>query len=341
MESQPSLSPFDAPWNPTAPKPLVQPPQSHRLHHLALSADGGTVVFVCSRVGEARGVLQAFDRSTQKRENLHEDVRNGAAVSSNGRSVAFRNSNGVCLLDRDSGQLSTIAASPGTSRPSISGDGLRIAWSDDSGSVFVYDVPTGSTRNWPGSEPSLSADGQWLAFLRRDGAELDLCRLTPDGEFQRVGAWEYMHPLVNQDGVWVFFESHSHPGFEFTGLYRCCRYPMLGGASERVSIDDAGEGVLSRAYLPSTSADGWRVAYQVTGRQGGVMLRDCRRSQTYRVSWPNGAFEPQLSADGRTLVFRDRRQILIVEQQTSGEVTVGDDFVVINGIRVPRRRADS
>jgi Tol biopolymer transport system component len=247
----------------------------------------------------------------------------------------------IYVLDRDTRRLSLETSTPdgaaadGSSwHPQLSADGRYLAFNsmatnltplpdrNEASDVFVRNRQTGITRrvslgvagqesNGPNGPPAISADGAFVAFA---SSATNLVR-APD---------------VN--GV-------------ATDIYRVC---LATGAVERVSVDSEGS-QYGASYSPSLDASGRLVAF-VAGERASessdgpskasahrsVYVRDLVSRTTACVSCPIGgasddrpAFAPEISADGRVVVFAvqteaERSDIAVHDRSLSRTTVITD-----------------
>lgn len=222
----------------------------------------------------------------------------------------------VFLRDRQTGTTTIVSlaadgsqANGDSGTPVISADGRYVAFvsvatnlvpGDANGyfDVFVRDLQTGTNAlvsvstsgaqaNFGGSDPTISADGRYIAF-----ASYSQNLVPPEAN------------LYNTD---VFVRD------------------MLLGTTERVSVRPDGSQIIgSESMRPSISADGSRIAFMVLDNtlggptpqvppnlHKGVYVRDLNTSQTILVSVrPDGSpserllsLDPVISANGRYVSF--------------------------------------
>jgi Tol biopolymer transport system component len=247
---------------------------------------------------------------------------------------------------------------------SVSADGRYVAFTsfasnlvsgDTNGwlDVFVRDTQTGTTQlvsvsstgvegNAPSSEPSISADGRYIAFESRasnlvpnDTNEINdvFVRDLQAGTTTRVsvtaqgaqGGWHDRStaPSISVDGRYVAFESEAalvpadteHRADVYV-------YDRVTATPERVSVSSAGQAGNAWTYFSGAriSADGRFVTFSsdasnlalgdVNG-QRDVFLRDRLLQTTQLVSaTPDGTVgngyseDPSISADGRYVAFK-------------------------------------
>jgi Tol biopolymer transport system component len=244
--------------------------------------------------------------------------------------------------------------------PSISADGRYVAFNSSASSlvagdtngtfdIFVRDRLTGQTERVsvdsvgaqgysPSFEPSISADGRYVAFnslasnlvAGDTNGTFDIFvrdRLT--GQTERVsvdsvgaqGDSDSFAPSISADGRYVAFNSSASNlvAGDSNGTHDIFVRDRLTGQTERVSLDSAGAQGDSLSFEPSISADGRYVAFYssasnlVAGDSNGtydVFVRDRVTGQTERVSLDSAgaqgnsdSYAPSISADGRHVAF--------------------------------------
>jgi VCBS repeat-containing protein len=259
---------------------------------------------------------------------------------------------------------------------SLSADGRYVAFSsfattlvagDTNGTsdVFVHDRQTGETRrvsvasngtqgNSQSNEPSLSADGRYVAFSSvastlvagdTNGTYDVFVHDRQTGETQRVsvasngaqGNGESHQPSLSADGRYVAFPSVATTlvAGDTNGTRDVFVHDRQTGETRRVSVASDGtqgngsSGTTANATpeRPSLSADGRYVAFSsnastlVAGDSNGaldVFVHDRQTGETQRVSVAidgtqgNGASDrPSLSADGRYVAFSSLARTLV------------------------------
>ncbi len=201
--------------------------------------------------------------------------------------------------------------SNGLSRaPAISGDGSTIVFASDADNlvlgdtnglrdVFAYDVQTGNVTRVSEATGGVQATGG-LGLGSDD-------------------------PAVSQDGRYVVFVSSATNlvASDGNGAPDVFLHDRQTGATERVSLSEAGTEVDGFSGLPSISADGRYVAFEndssdiVSGFLGGsphVFVRDRVGGTTTWVSDDGNAdhLSPEISHDGRFVVYSSSSSDLVL-----------------------------
>jgi Tol biopolymer transport system component len=237
-------------------------------------------------------------------------------------------------LERVSTLVSGSDSFGNASSPSLSSNGRYVAFSSDAGDlvtndtngvsdIFVRDrtsntvervsiASDGSQNSQPAYNPSLSADGRYVAF------QSDTADLLPG---VIASASENASGNANGNASSVFV------------------YDRLSRTVERVSADNQGNAGNGFAGNAEISADGRYVAYKSaasnlvdgdSNNQDDIFVYDRERKVTERVSLGSGEGEnngnsdqPTLSADGRFVAFTSSASNLVAND-TNG---VSDIFV--------------
>ena len=276
----------------------------------------------------------------------------------------------IFVHDRDTGQTTRVSVSSNGSQAngmqahgfSISADGRFVAFEststnlvpDDTNNtwdVFVHDRDTGQTTrvsvagdgsqgNGGSLDPSLSADGRFVAFtssssnLVPDDANKKLDIFVHDrqtGQTTRVsvasdgsqGNDTCDYPSISADGRFVVFSSYSTnlvPS-DTNNMWDVFVHDRETGQTTRVSVASDGTQANDKSYYSysSLSADGRFVAFGsyatnlVPGDTNGkpdIFVHDRETGQTTRVSVSStgrqandSAGDPSISANGRFVVF--------------------------------------
>ncbi len=236
---------------------------------------------------------------------------------------------------------------------SISADGRYVAFgsfadnlvtgdTNVAGDVFVRDRQSGTTErvsvdsggaqgNSYSDDPSISADGRYVAFAShawlsdifvrdRQSGTTELVSVATGGA-QANGDSGWYGLSISADGRYVAFTSVASnlvPG-DTNGAWDVFVRDRLSGTTERVSIDSGGAQGNDYSWNTSISADGRYVAFGsiatnlVPGDTNGnfdVFVRDRQSGTTERVSIAtngtqgnNVSFAPSISANGRYVAF--------------------------------------
>jgi Tol biopolymer transport system component len=224
---------------------------------------------------------------------------------------------------------------------------------------------SGRTGNGNSSDPSISANGRFVAF-DSDASNLvpgdpraqdvfirdlvahttSLASVTLRG---RPANGDSLEPSISADGRFVAFTSSASnlvPGLTFN-RYRVFVRDRVSHTTRRVSVPTGGGPINDDASEPSISADGRFVTFDsaasnlVAGAQGGgVFIRDRSRRTTSLISVStrgkpanDGSFEPAISADGRYVAFVSRASNLV-----RGDTNDVYDVFVRDRIRHTTRR---
>lgn len=274
------------------------------------------------------------------------------------------------LFDRAEDRLTRISVSSSGAQgndssgdPVISADGRFVVfWSQASnldvdpngsiGDIFLHDVDAGTTRlvthdvagggtNGGSNEPSISRDGQWIAFLSGasdlvsgdtnhvadvfvyDVGAGTVVRASTDSTGAEADA-EADLPTISGDGRVVIFRSFAtnFPGATGGGLPALYAKNLATGALERVDVDSSGVGVDDPyLWLDGISDDGNLATFTTDAALVSddrnswpdVYLRDRASGTTERVSVSTGGGELVLGArsgglsrDGRFVIFTSR-----------------------------------
>ena len=254
-------------------------------------------------------------------------------------------------------------ANGGSFTPSISADGRYVAFAsiavnlvsgDTNGvqDIFVHDRQTGQTTrvsvasggaqaNGPSFDPSISADGRYVAFAsnasnlvsgdtnntgdifvhdRQTGATTRVS-IGPGGTQANRGS---LAPSISADGRYVAFHSDATNLVSgvTNGTTHIFVHDRQTGATTRVSVASDGTEGNSVSIKPSISADGRYVAFQSiatnlvsgdTNRNQDIFVHDRQTGQTTRVSVASdgtegnsGSNDPSISANGRYVAFQSQ-----------------------------------
>jgi Tol biopolymer transport system component len=198
----------------------------------ALSADANRVAFV------------------SRRSDLTSDGRNPSQLPQ------------VFLLDTSTGSVRQLSDAAGNAiyEVTIGGNGRRIAWVEDGSTIKLFNVDTSEVRSvTSGFSPSLSGDGNRLAYIAPTGAELRL--LEVDAGSDRVLAVSdtgFAFPTVSIDGTRVAFASSADFGGRNSD--RDWELFVIDVASGHTAQVSNGTGNFS-GMMARLTADGKRVVY--------------------------------------------------------------------------------
>jgi Tol biopolymer transport system component len=271
-----------------------------------------------------------------------------AAISADGRSVAFGSEAGLFVRDRQTGTIERIGDG---SDAAISGDGRFVAFSAFSAGdygLFVRDRLTGTTERltggWGWGMPAISGDGRFVAFGSSDN--LVPGETHPDGGVyvrdRQTGTTEFVattsyggrsrSPSMSADGRFIVFASDAAdlvPGDTVGGLFVRDR---SAGTTQRVNVTTGGEPIDVYSgysgFRPAISADGRLVAF--LSSDGNVYVRDRQTAKTELASVGLGGkpanregFSVAISGDGRFVAFQSYASNLV-----SGDVNDTADLFV-------------
>jgi Tol biopolymer transport system component len=283
----------------------------------AISGNGRYVVMWSDAsnlvVGDTNGVADVFVRDlvtkTTERVSIGPagqlDTESGqAAISADGRFVAFSSGGSVFLRDR--ARASTAFVGRGA-MPALSADGRYLARTDGNGHVVVGDRATGSTdvasvdsagTVLPGGAvvPTMSADGRFVAFLLEP-------RLTASNEVRdvlyvrdrvsrtttRVGS-SLGNPTIAPDGRTVAYE-----GGRSGGLQQVVVETLASGREDVASVSTRGAAENGPSWTGSGPlsyggrfvaffSDASNLAARDTNRAADVFVRDRSARRTSLAS---------------------------------------------------------
>ncbi|MEU0726090.1 hypothetical protein [Streptomyces sp. NPDC006140] len=234
-----------------------------------------------------------------------------------------------------------------------SADNLVAGDTDGTADAFVRDLKTGTTRlastagdGGSVDDVALSGNGRYLAFSATDAADGRSHIWVKDlksGALQRIadtvdaGYDTGRQPAISADGRYVAFVAQQSGAGEGEDRWgRVYRVDRTGGEAVRVSHKPAAGDRKTAATHPSISADGKRVGYQFfiphpsSGDWSDAYVRDVPSGGLFHADRaPDGeksdgqTESPQISADGRHVVFNSRDSRL-----TPGDTNQGHNVFV-------------
>jgi Tol biopolymer transport system component len=287
----------------------------------------------------------------------------------------------IFVHDRQTGATTRVSVSSGglegnsnSYSPSISSDGSYVAFDSNASNlvpgdtnenydIFVHERQTGATSrvsvgsdgsegNGRSSNPSISADGRYVAFNSDAG---NLVPVDTNGDYdvfvhdRQTGATSRvsvssdgsegnsysLFPVISADGRYVAFASNAGnlvPG-DTNGIYDIFVHDRQTGATSRVSVSSDGSEGNDSSARPSISADGRYAVFSsvagnlVSGDTNGfedIFVHDRQTGATSRVSVSSDGSEgngysvfPVISADGRYVAFQSNA-INLVSGDTNG-----------------------
>jgi Tol biopolymer transport system component len=303
----------------------------------------------------------------------------------NGQSDCF-------VHDRETGETTRVSldsaggeGNGGSAGARISADGRFVAFVSTASNLvsgdtngftdcFVHDRETGETTrvsvdsagaegNSPSFQPTLSADGRFVAFMSEatdlvaadtNGARDVFLHDRVTGETIRVSVdsqggqanQDNTFPSISTDGRFVAFSSLSSnlvPG-DTNDVYDVFVHDRVTAATSRMSLDSAGGQGNGGSFESSVSADGRFVAFSSlatdlvesdTNGVSDVFMRDGATGVTSRVSestaggQANGASSgsglPSMSPDGRFILFvSDASSLAPADTNAAEDVFVHD-----------------
>jgi Tol biopolymer transport system component len=307
----------------------------------SISADGRYVAFASIAVnlvsGDTNGVQDIFVHDRQTGQTTRVSVASGGAqangpsfdpsISADGRYVAFaslatnlvsgdtNNEQDIFVHDRQTGQTTRVSVATGggqangnSSNPSISADGRYIAF-DSNASNLV----SGDTNN----------TGDIFVHDRQTGATTRVS-IGPGGTQANRGS---LAPSISADGRYVAFHSSATNLVSgvTNGTTHIFVHDRQTGATTRVSVASDGTEGNSLSIRPSISADGRYVAFQSIATNLGctngtqhIFVHDRQTGQTTCVSVASdgtegnsGSNNPSISANGRYVAFQSQANNLV------------------------------
>ena len=308
------------------------------------------------------------------------------SISADGRLVAFQcwatnlvpddtnASVDVFVHDRDTGETYRVSVNTSgeqgdddSDEPSIAADGGFVAFKSAAGNlhisgvggVFVHDLTTGETTkvsltnlggNTFGAQPSISADGRFVAFTSGSenidpGDPVDDLDIYVRDRVDGTTVWaspgpvepsdsDCQWPSISADGRYVAYESQADSlvvgGNNVWGIYV---FELATGELTQASVSSEGVACNQRSLAASISADGRFVAFRSdatnldpddTDNSADIYVRDRIGGHTERVSLNAGnqgagsdSYGPSISADARFIAFESLATL--VPDDTNGD----------------------
>ncbi|HUS85549.1 MAG TPA: hypothetical protein VMX56_10415, partial [Anaerolineales bacterium] len=259
--------------------------------------------------------------------------------------------------------------------PEISADGRTVVFAStatnlvdgdtyDVEDVFVVDLQlntiervshpaSGGQANAPSSQPVISGDGRFVAFVSAatnlaadatTGLEEIYLFDRADGSLLWVSAplvgsvndGVSGEPAISADGNWVAFSSSSTQlvSDDTLGRRDIFLWNRASRALQRVSVTQAGDEALNSSYAPALNADGRYIVFRShaanlvagdTNNMADIFLRDRLDGALQRVNLTTtgeqalygASDEPAISADGRFIAFRSNATNLVADDLNS------------------------
>jgi len=288
------------------------------------------------------------------------DATNLVANDTNGKPDIFVRDRQTHTTARISVSSAGVEGNGGSYAPSISGNGRYVAFVSDSSNlvandtngfldVYVRDRQAGTTRrvsisstghqgNSDSYNPSISADGRYVAFQSdasnlvvhdtnlagdvfvRDRKTGSTTRISINSSGHQGNGGSYA-PSISAEGRYVALQSDATNliANDTNGAADIFVRDRRAGSTTRVSVSGAGHQGNGGSYTPSISADGRYVAFQSiasnliahdTKDSADIFVRDRTAGSTRLVSISSaghqgngGSNSPSISADGRYVTF--------------------------------------
>src|SRR5258706_128680 len=284
---------------------------AYRIPLAVLASSALAVGQLTERVSVATGGAQANDSSGGY----------FVAISANGRFVAFRSSaSNLCIGDsngyedifvRDRQSLTTERVSVGPGGVETNYDCWGASISADGRFVAFFSFATNLVAG--------DSNGTWDIFVHdRLSGTTERVSVDSSGNQSNNFSW---HPSISADGQLVAFMSgaSSLVTADTNGFQDIFVHDRQTGMTERASVGSTGTQADGQCDIPSISADGRFVAFQIdasnldggsTNSTGDVFVHDRQSGTTVCVSVDSNGVDgnsesrgPSTSADGRLVAF--------------------------------------
>ena len=306
---------------------------SERDYNASFSFDGAWVVFTSERHGSADIFRVRTDGTGLERLTDDPAFDDQAALSPDGRTLAFvstrtMGSTDIHLLELDTGAIRNVTATPGGDyRPSWSPDGSMLAFSSDRGkpprmaagrwehvheaSVYVMRADGSALRRLTADghlagSPKWSADGRRVVFYEVAVADTFRARWLPD----QAQVESRIVSVDLADGARTVHAAGR--GLKLSPQFLDpdrVGYLTKSGPSAALAFDDGHSGASGDIGNPAWSQDGRRVVYQ----QGPIATIARPRGPGEPVRGIDAGFDlryasgfPAVSPDGHSLVLSER-----------------------------------
>jgi Tol biopolymer transport system component len=286
----------------------------------AISANGRSVVLWSDASNlvarDTNGVADVFVRDRLQRRTMRASVgpdgkefdteSGAAAISADGRFVAFSNERDLYVRDLERG-VTELVGSGGT--PALSADGRYLAFNDGSGHVVVRDRTTdsnemesvdsaGAPLRGSAEVPTITANGRYVAFLvvattdmPRSASALyvrDRSQCTT-----RLVATSVGNPAISADGRTIAFEGGKQGSLQqvvvenlVSGRREVASVSTRGGAANGPSFTGSGPLSFGGRFVAFVSAASNLVAGD-DNHTSDAFVRDRQAQATTRVSGPS------------------------------------------------------
>lgn len=343
----------------------------------AVSADGRYIAFASEASnlvgGDTNGASDIFVRDqtagTTRRVSVSSsrEQANGRSsypsISDDGRYVAFESDAWNLVASDGNGVTDVFVADLATGevrRVSVDWNGGQLECWEGSGGSGIDPYPCGYPA---GIDPSISGDGQYVAFVSRiqlgagtsngrsdvyvhdrsTGVTVD--RITVPYNSSLTGGG--VNPSISRDGRYVAFESAHNDivGSDTNSARDVFVRDRSSNTTNRVSLANDGQEARSPSAEPAISGDGRFVAFEswannlITTDAGGapdsdtnnavdVFRRDRSTPATIRVSGPSAQKEPD-GGSSRPTITADGQRVAFESDSTNQTANPTD----INGVR--------